>query len=372
MFRIFRETFLTPMKLPFYFLVMSAALSCTTPSESQTDSLENSYLVLVVEQGKSQVKVFDLKGSLVDTVQVGYNPHEIEWDAAEGRAYVSNFGVEDYDNTLGIPGNSIAVINPENLSEITSWSTFREGIPEDSSKGPHGLKLRPNHQNELFVNLEYGDAMLIFDTRTGKITRSFPIPKASHNFIFSPDGTVLWLMAGTNGLYEFDPDTGEELAHFPVQSALRGLELTRDGKKLLLSCQNELYLLNSSHLELIKHYTDLGVKQIIYSCFSPDESLLFAPCPYDNKVLVIAVETGTILQELHTGKAPISVKISRDQTKAFVANALDDHMSVIDLKDYSISSFGSVFKPNGFLFWQRRNKSIYSNGFGRKKPIRLN
>ncbi|WP_304236622.1 YncE family protein [Jiulongibacter sediminis] len=336
-----------PALFPLFISLLLTNLACQPRPE---EGAVSEYQVLVVEQGKGQVKRFNQEGKLLDSVKVGYNPHEIEWDATLKQAYVSNFGVEDYDNTIGIPGSTLAVIDPKKISESRSWSTLRQDLPADSSKGPHGVKLRPGHDNQLYVNVEYGNAMLIMDPRDGQIQHSFAIPAGTHNFLFSNDGSLLYLMAGTNGLYTLASETGEELAHFPVTSALRGLALTKDESQILLSCVNELYLLNTETLEVVQHYTDLGVKQIIYTCFTPDEKWLLAPCPYDDQVLVIERASGRVLQKIKTGKAPICVKISPDQSKAFVANALDKHLSVIDLKDHSVQDFGVTDKPNGFLF----------------------
>ena len=311
---------------------------------------DTTFRILVVEQGRGQVKLFHRDGHLADSAMVGYNPHEITTDPRQERIYVSNFGVEDYDNTLGIPGTTLSVFEPKDLSKVQNWPTYRaHGYVPDTCKAPHGIKLRPG-KKELFVNVEYGDSMLVYDTQNGRIARAFAVAKGTHNFEFSLSGDTIWSIAGNNGLFRYEASTGQETGHFPTTTALRGLTFTENRKTLILSCWNEVYLLNAKDLSIQKHFTDLGVKQIIYSCLGPDERQLFAPCPYDNLVLVLDLETGKAVRRIACGKAPIYVRVAPNGTEAFVANALDDHMSIIDLTDFSVRRFGNIFKPNGFLF----------------------
>ncbi len=314
------------------------------------------FQVLVVEQGRNQVKLFHSDGRLLDSIQVGFNPHEIELDSTTQRVYVSNFGVEDYDTTIGIPGTTLSVFDLKDLSNVQYWPTYRASKKLlDTCKAPHGLKLRPPTKKELFVNLEYGDSMMVYDAQKGGIKRSFALAKGVHNFEFSPSGDRIWSLAGANGVYTYDAVTGEQLDHFPTATPVRGMTFTSDRQQLILSCLNEIYMINTTDLSIQKHFTDLGVKQIIYSCLSPDERLLLAPCPYDGLVLAIDLKTGEILERIATGKAPIYVRIAPNGTQAFVSNAMDNHMSIIDLSDFSVRPFGKVYKPNGFLFLKSSN-----------------
>ena len=103
-------------------------------------------------------------------------------------------------------------------------------------------------------------------------------------------------------------------------------------------------------MSLDRHFRDLDVKQIIYSCPTPDDRYILAPCPYDGVVLVIEMESGQVIRRLQTGRAPIYAQIAPDGRHAYIANALDDHLSVIDLETFEVRDFGAATKPNGFAF----------------------
>ncbi len=342
------------------FLVLAVG-QLLSDSKSQTEqywkvdrlrSQERTFDILVVEQGAGQVKRLRYPGGeCLDSVAVGFNPHEIAISENRQTAFVSNFGVEDYDNTLGIPGTTISVIDILSFDEIAVLPTFRHHLaPKDTLKAPHGVKLHPTNRSKLFVNLEYGDSMLVYDVGTRQIERSFAVPTGTHNFFFSTLGDTLWLFSAEMGVFRMDPTTGEETGHFPTSTAVRGIIFANQGKELIASCQDEIYIIDTRLMEVRRHFSDLGVQQIIYSTASAEGKYILAPCPYDGVVLVLDAENGEVLHRLETGRAPIYVQIAPDPNLAFVSNALDDHMSVIDLRDFSFTDFGKVNKPNGFAF----------------------
>jgi hypothetical protein len=63
------------------------------------------YNLLVVEQTTSSVSRYSPDGTLLKRIAVGYFPHEIE--TRDDTAYVSNFGLQDYDERIGNAGYSI-------------------------------------------------------------------------------------------------------------------------------------------------------------------------------------------------------------------------------------------------------------------------
>jgi DNA-binding beta-propeller fold protein YncE len=91
----------------------------------------------------------------------------------------------------------------------------------------------------------------------------------------------------------------------------------------------------------------LGVGQIIYSTGTLDGSYILAPAPLDSVVVVVNRLTGKVEHRLHTGVSPIRVLLDPTGSRAYVANAEDDHVTVINLGDWSVRSLGEVDEPNG-------------------------
>jgi predicted deacylase/DNA-binding beta-propeller fold protein YncE len=301
-------------------------------------------VLVVVEQGAGRVTVLDAaSGAQRGTVKIGTDPHEVAISPDGRLAYVSNFGLSDKDRAIGVPGDSVSVVDLATFTELRRLST----LPH---KAPHGVKVRPGRPDELFVNAEVGDVMLVFSAASGALLRQFPVPKETHNFIFSLDGRTLFLMAATNGVLRVDPDSGAIQARYPSTSPIRGLTWTSIGAQLLASGRNELLFLDPATLAVTRRITDLGVGLILYSTMTADGTRIFAPCPLDQKVLVVDVASGKAIASLETGKDPIAVLMAPDHRSAYVSNASDDHLSRIDLQTLDVRPFGAANMPNGLTF----------------------
>ena len=84
-------------------VLMTLLISFTAFSTSFASNDRN--LLLVVEQSDGAVSFYDeISGDRLNTVRVGLNPHEITVSKDGKTAYVTNFGVQDYDHTIGEPG----------------------------------------------------------------------------------------------------------------------------------------------------------------------------------------------------------------------------------------------------------------------------
>src|SRR6476620_7939970 len=243
-------------------------------------------LLVAVQLPKDSVVVFDLqKRQVKGQLKVGFLPHEITYDPSGRNCYISNFGLQDYDLRIGRPGNSIAVVDPWSCKYIRTIYTTA-----DTSKGnaPHGVKVRPGTRKELYTNVEVGgDSMLIFDLVSTSRKRAFALPKSSHNFIFSANGSRLWVMAAGEGVFELNPEDGKILHQASFPSPIRGLCLGKDW--IVASGKGEVFLLSKRDLHVMGHFSNLGVGQILYSAITTDQRYLLCPVVEENKVLVLEV-----------------------------------------------------------------------------------
>src|ERR1700733_2164026 len=75
-------------------------------------SESKSPILIVVEESDSSVGFYKaVDGAQVARVYGGTWPHEILVNETATYAFVSNFGLKDYDETIGTPGFSISVID---------------------------------------------------------------------------------------------------------------------------------------------------------------------------------------------------------------------------------------------------------------------
>jgi len=302
--------------------------------------------LVAVQQYRDSAVIFDLKSNTkTGQVKIGFKPHEITYDAAGKKCFISNFGLEDYDLRIGKTGNMISVVDPFAGKVVKELYTAADTAVHN---GPHGIKVRPGKYRELFVNTEIGgDTMLVFDTQHLIAKRKFALPKGTHNFSFSPRGDSLWIMAGQNGVYRIDPVNGALLQHADLPTPVRGLLIAKQW--IIASCKNEIFLLSKTNLSILKHFNNLQLKAglILYSNITDDQKYILAPAPFDSVVLVIDAATGEVVHRLQTGDTPINVQVSG--MHGYVSHAKDDYIGTIDLSTFRTSKDLKAFGTNGLI-----------------------
>lgn len=329
------------MKIYQFILLIILSLASTYAFSSQ----EN--ILAVVEEKASRVDFYDADtGGLLGGTAVGNLPHEIAISNDKKLAFVSNFGLHDYDQTIGTPGNSISVIDLETFKEKYQLIT-------GNKNAPHGLKIRPAHLNELYVNTELDNQMVVFDLNTQQIKRRFSIMPGTHNFIFSPDGEWLWLMAGKNGVSKLHAETGEIVEQYKSDTPIRGLSYTSDYQKLILSGNNEIIFLDPTSLEVDHKINHLNVDQILYSVMTPDGKYLLAPAVWNNEVLVIDTQEEKVIKRIVTGVDPVNINVSPDSQFAYVTNGRNSHVSKINLQDFTLSEIATQPGTNGIALFTK-------------------
>ncbi len=304
-------------------------------------------ILVAVQQHSNAVLLYDIDKQAVSAkIPVGSMPHEIVYDPVSKLCFVSDFGVEDYDTKIGIPGRSISVIDPYKSILVKTIYTGTDSI----GNMPHGIKIRPGNAHELFVNIERGDSMIVYNLKNYAVIRKFAIPPLAHNFIFSKTGERLWLMCGAAGIYQVNPADGKKIRQQILTSPVRGLAFINHD--ILASCSNEVYILSQKDLCIKEHFCNLGVGQILYSAVSKDQQYILCPAVYDSTVLILEAASGKIIARLQTDKTPINIQTSGNL--AFVSHAQDNHITEINLKTFSVIKNIEVPGTNGLLIINKK------------------
>lgn len=317
-------------------------------------SSSSNQTLAVVEENAGRISFYNPDtGTRQGGFKIGFLPHEIAVTKDGKTAYVSNFGIRDYDSGSGVPGASISVINLSNPVEKYRLFTFdaldnKEYTDIDSA--PHGVKLRPPFEKQLYVNVEKGNKIIVFDVETKAIIKKIEVSPNTHNLFFSQDGKTLWLMAGKDGVIRIDPDSGAITGSLTLPSAVRGLKYTPDNRSLMVSAVNQIVFINPETLAIQKQLDNLNLGPILYSDITPDQKYVLAPAPFDHQVAVIDVDTGKVIKRLVTGLNPINVLVSPDGQYAYVSNATDKHLSKVDLHTFEFTAIPTHSGPNGLAF----------------------
>lgn len=121
---------------------------------------------------------------------------------------------------------------------LFTFESLENKAYSDIDSAPHGVKLRPPFEKQLYVNVEKGGKILVFDVESKTIVKKIEVSPHTHNLFFSKDGKTLWLMAGKDGVIRIDPDSGAITGSLTLPSAVRGLKYTPDNRSLMVSAVN--------------------------------------------------------------------------------------------------------------------------------------
>ncbi len=332
----------TIRKLSLVILLLTTTAKASIPAED---------LIITVEQTSGTVGFYNPDdGTKYGRVKVGFNPHEVIVSKDQKTAYVSNFGLQDYDETIGVPGLSISVIDiPNRVEKFRLYTVDPESRTNfsEADKAPHGIRLRPPFEKQLYVNVEKGSKILVFDIESRKIINKISVNQNTHNFIFSPDGRILWVMAGKDGVIKMDPDTGAVTGQFKLATPVRGIMYTPDNKYIMASGMNEIALFDPHSLSIQKHFKELGVGQILYSDMTPDGKYIVAPAVWNSQAIIINTRSGKVVKRIVTGNDPVTVKIDGAGKFAYVTNARNEHITQIDLTTFQSKNIDIGQGPNG-------------------------
>jgi DNA-binding beta-propeller fold protein YncE len=300
-----------------------------------------SWCVLSVEETPGTLAILEPDGHLLARLPIGERPHEVAVSPDGSQAFVSQFGIADYDNRIGAPGDRIVQVD---LRQGTTSAAFM--LPADV-RGPHGIKLRPPEFRELYVNAEVGgDTMLVFDVASHRLLRRFPLPTLTHNFVFSSDGTTIFSFAGNRGATRMAASDGKILSTQDLGSPIRGLFVTANGN-VLASAKGEIAELSGSDLSVIRRLPAPRPGQYVYLEQGADGTIA-APSLNDAGIAIFPGD-GAPARFVETGDTPIFARFGPDGN-LYVSNVEDKHISVLDASGRPVRNLAGLTTPNGLGF----------------------
>ncbi|MBN1559324.1 beta-propeller fold lactonase family protein [candidate division KSB1 bacterium] len=207
-------------------------------------------------------------------------------------------------------------------------------LPLNIAVSPSGkmLAVTNNGQSDQSIQLIDVDEQALVD--------SLPVGKAWIGLTFSDDGKSLYASGGNdNWILKLDVDNrlhpldtlriGEP---WPEKIAPAGIALDDDRKVLytVTTENNSLYVIDIDAKKEVQRFP-LGGEG--YTCLlSPDRKILYISCWGCDKVQMFDTESRQFAGSIDVGDNPNDMCLSKDGSHLFVANANDNSISVIDLK----------------------------------------
>lgn len=178
---------------------------------------------------------------------------------------------------------------------------------------PHGLRLSPDGRTLAVANRDSDDVSLIDVARRKQIAR-IGVGKKPVQVAFAPDGQRLFVsLSGENAVAVVDLNQRTLIDTYPVGPAPIQLSVSPDGKQLIVANQ--------------------GSEQ------APGHSLS-----------ILDTATGRLIASPEVGKGAHGVSIADDGARAYISNAFDDSVSVVDLNSHKeLARYPTDAGPNGIV-----------------------
>jgi DNA-binding beta-propeller fold protein YncE len=348
-------------------LALTLALLFIAASSTATKSK----IVLTAEETEGALGFYTTDGELLGKAKVGLLPHEVIVTKDGTTAWVSNFGLHDFDSPYGDAGYYLSRINiPLRLEDKLLYTFPKGALANSAPRAPHGVKL--NHdETKLYVNTEWtatdGTAkpsILVFDLTDGseepaQVWTLGNNTNKCHNFVFSEDGKTIWLQLGPQGIAAMDPVTGVVKTPFVLGTTIVGVRgltwSTVEPGVLIVSGIGELWAINTTAAyppPVIRHYTGYSTRQFLYSAVTPNGKYIVAPAVWNSQVLIIDYWTTKVVARVSSDVDPVAIAISDDSRYAYATGGRGGSLTKIDLRKFTTEaiSTGSATGPNGVAF----------------------
>jgi len=313
-------------------------LSLTGPTAAIAQAPEAGGTLIVVNKGAASASIVDVStGQILKTLPTGEGPHEVVVSADGGTAVVTDYGARNGGNTLtviDVPGLTVArtvdlgehrrphgiAFMPDN--DVVAVTTEQSGhvvlvnvetgeiLSELPTEGDVSHMLAMPGSADLIYTSDIRDATVTeIEVARGASVRKFKVPVTPEAVGVTPDGSEVWVGSNDLGIVSVvDTRSGE------VTQALEGfgwpyrVVFSEDGQTVLLPDLrgNELRIVDvESRTEKARvSFPDAGPQSVI---FSADGNYVFQTLSQQDRVAVIALESGAVIGYLPAGYRPDGV-----------------------------------------------------------------
>ena len=230
----------------------------------------------------------------------------------------------------------------QNVLLPNGWTLSPAGQQIPLGDFPMNMVLSPDGSRLAITHNGVGRQHIrLFDTRKNVQLHDLTLPKLWYGLAFSPDGKRLYAAAGTSNAVDvltIDADTlrrdtvirlGQP---WPNPMTPSGLALDRSGEHLYV-CTREDSALHRCNTRTLQPEQRLLLRSPAYACaMHPDGTELYASLWGRHAIAVIDPVSMTVMAEITVGEHPNEILLNADGSLLFVANALDNSVSVIDTR----------------------------------------
>jgi DNA-binding beta-propeller fold protein YncE len=295
----------------------------------------------IVEKKAGEVAFYTAEGRRLSGVKVGEHPHEIVTSPDRRTAYVSDNGIL-WMQYAGEGGNTISIID---LAARKKLGVIDLG----KNRRPHGMDVDPR-TGRILVTTENPDGVLLVDPKARQVVGRFDTGgKAPHMVTLGPGAVHAYASnTNTNTVGVIHLASGKLVKVIPVDARPQGGVLTRDGKRIYLTCSdgNSIVVIDTARHEVIGRMESRG-KGPGRVALTPDEKTLVYNLQSGNGIGFADVSTLKEIAVVSLPGAPLSMTLSRDGRTAYLGLQDSDKVAVVSVPERKLVRVFDTPKDHG-------------------------
>jgi DNA-binding beta-propeller fold protein YncE len=295
----------------------------------------------IVEKKAGEVGFYTAEGKRLSGVKVGEHPHEIVTSLDRRTAYVSDNGIL-WMQYAGEGGNTISIIDLVGRKKAGV-------IDLGKNRRPHGMDVDPK-TGRLVVTTENPDGLLLVDPKSRQVVGRFDTGgKAPHMVTLGPGAVHAYASnTNTNTVGVIHLASGKLVKLIPVDARPQGGVLTRDGKRIYLTCSdgNSIVVIDTAKQEVIGRMKSAG-KGPGRVALTPDEKTLVYNLQTGNGIGFADVGTLKEIAVVDLPGAPLSMTLARDGKTAYLGLQDSDKIAIVSVPDRKLARVFDTPKDQG-------------------------
>jgi YVTN family beta-propeller protein len=291
----------------------------------------------------------------VATLPTGNGPHELDVSPSGRLALVANYGQSQ-------PGATLTLV------DVPAAKVVRT-IDLGAHRRPHGVRFLD--ERRALVTAEASQALLLVDVEAGRVLSAIPTgQEVSHMVATTPDGSRAFVAnIGSGSINAIDVVAGKSLAVIQTGAGAEGIDVTPDGRQVWVTnrAADTVTVLDAKTLAIVAtipsptfpiraKVTPDGKWALVTNARSGDLSVIsVAELELARRIPLGAEATATEgrLMEFGSSSVPIGVLVEPDGSRAYVAHANADRITIVDLVARKVAGTLEAGKEPDGMGWSR-------------------
>jgi PQQ-dependent catabolism-associated beta-propeller protein len=193
-------------------------------------------------------------------------------------------------------------------------------------------------QGTAYVSSEKDDAITLLDLKTQAVSGTIATCRRPRHLQLTPDGKQLLVACSESSQADvIDLASRKSVRRFALGDNPEAFDLSPDGKTLYVSQEDEgtLIFVDAANGKTL-HTVEVG-KEPEGVKVTRDGKTVYVSSEVANLVHVVDVASARLLKNIKVGKRPRRFALTPDGSQLWVTNELDASVSIIDIKDHGLA-----------------------------------